>query len=201
MKDPYEVLNINPSASDEEVKKAYREMARKYHPDNYRDNPLSDLAQEKMKEVNQAYDSIMKMREGGSASRASSGSAGYSNTRPGGMGVYTQIRNAIDAGNLAAAEQMLNGLSNRTAEWYFLNGSIAYHKGWLDEAQRNYQMACSMEPANAEYRQALMYMQGGGPVNRQSNYGGGMSTCDCCSSLICADCCCECMGGNLIPCI
>ena len=65
MNDPYKVLNVSPSASDEEVKKAYRDLARKYHPDNYHDNPLADLAQEKMKEINEAYDTITKMRSGG----------------------------------------------------------------------------------------------------------------------------------------
>ena len=62
MNDPYEVLVIQPNATDEEVKNAYREMARKYHPDNYANNPLSDLVEEKMKEVNEAYDAIQKER-------------------------------------------------------------------------------------------------------------------------------------------
>ena len=62
MTDPYEVLNIPSSATDEEVKKAYRDLARKYHPDNYHDNPWADLAQEKMKEINAAYDTIQKQR-------------------------------------------------------------------------------------------------------------------------------------------
>ena len=64
MNDPYKVLNVSPSASDEEVKKAYRDLARKYHPDNYHDNPLADLAQEKMKEINEAYDTIQRQRHG-----------------------------------------------------------------------------------------------------------------------------------------
>ena len=54
MNDPYQILNIPPTATDEEVKRAYRDLARKYHPDNYHDNPLADLAQEKMKEINEA---------------------------------------------------------------------------------------------------------------------------------------------------
>ena len=62
MNDPYKVLNVSPSASDEEVKKAYRDLARKYHPDNYHDNPLADLAQEKMKEINEAYEEIQNQR-------------------------------------------------------------------------------------------------------------------------------------------
>ena len=66
MNDPYKVLNVSPSASDEEVKKAYRDLARKYHPDNYHDNPLADLAQEKMKEINEAYEQIQKQRRAGS---------------------------------------------------------------------------------------------------------------------------------------
>ncbi|MCL2367524.1 MAG: DnaJ domain-containing protein, partial [Oscillospiraceae bacterium] len=65
MSDPYKVLGVSPSASDDEVKKAYREQARKYHPDNYHNNPLADLAQEKMKEINEAYDAILRMRGGG----------------------------------------------------------------------------------------------------------------------------------------
>ena len=56
MKDPYSVLGVSQNATDEEIKKAYREQARKYHPDNYANNPLSDLAEEKMQEINEAYD-------------------------------------------------------------------------------------------------------------------------------------------------
>lgn len=67
MNDPYQILNIPPTATDEEVKRAYRDLARKYHPDNYHDNPLADLAQEKMKEINEAYDQIQKQRKASSA--------------------------------------------------------------------------------------------------------------------------------------
>ena len=65
MTDPYKVLGVSPSATDEEVKNAYRNLARKYHPDNYINNPLADLAQEKMKDINEAYDMIQKMRKEG----------------------------------------------------------------------------------------------------------------------------------------
>jgi molecular chaperone DnaJ len=203
MNDPYQVLGVLPSASDEEIKKAYRELARKFHPDNYHDNPLADLAQEKMKEINEAYDEILKQRQnGGSGRRANSSS--YRNYGNQGGTVYAQIRNAINMNNVQRAQQLLNEVpqGDRGAEWYFLMGSVAFRKGWLDEARRYYEIACNMDPGNPEYLQALSYMQSGGQAYRNvSHYGsGGLNTCDCCTSLICADCCCECMGGDLISC-
>ena len=72
MKNPYEVLGVSPNATDEEVKKAYRDLARKYHPDKYRDSDLADLASEKMKEINAAYEEIQKMRESGNTGNQNS---------------------------------------------------------------------------------------------------------------------------------
>ena len=81
-KDPYQILGVSPSASEEEIKAAYRELAKKYHPDNYADNPLADLAQEKMQEINEAYDTLIRERRqgrsGGSAYGASGSSSGQS---------------------------------------------------------------------------------------------------------------------------
>ncbi len=212
MNDPYKVLNVKPTATDAEIKQAYRDLVRKYHPDNYAQNPLSDLAEEKMKEINEAYDTIMKQRSGGGSSHSSSYSGGNSGGYGGGQeyrqsyggsGVFARIRQYIAAGNLTEAENMLNSVPDKNAEWYFLKGAIAYRRGWFDEAMKNYQIACSMDPNNFEYRQALNMMQNGGRAYRApQGYGGsGMSTCDCCTNLICADCLCECCGGNLIPCI
>jgi molecular chaperone DnaJ len=198
MNDPYGVLGISSNASDEEVKRAYRELARKYHPDNYQNNPLADLAEEKMKEINQAYDTIMKMRSGGSragSAGASSGgySGGYSGNSGGGSAIYAQVRAAINRGNLQQAETLLNQAPSGTAEWHFLMGSIAYRKGWLDEARQQYQMACNMEPGNMEYRQAFAFMQSGGQAYRPAGYGadnGMMGAADCCASMMCLNCLC-----------
>jgi len=205
MNDPYSVLGVSPDASDEDIKKAYRELARKYHPDNYHDNPLADLAQEKMKEINEAYDLIMRMRSGGSG--AGSGGARSGSYGPGagggGTGSFAEVRAAISMGDLNRAEAILRSITNRNAEWHFLMGSLCYRKGWFDEARRYYQTAVNMDPNNLEYRQALNYMNMGGyNAYRPAGYGthGGLTSCDICSSLLCADCCCECMGGDLIPC-
>ena len=156
MNDPYKVLNVSPSASDEEVKKAYRDLARKYHPDNYHDNPLADLAQEKMKEINEAYEQIQKQRRAGSgygAPRQSyygTTSNGYSSADP----TMQQIRLAIARGDISQAERLLNAVSDHNAEWSFLMGNVCYRRGWLDEAKRYFETACRMDPENPEYRQA-----------------------------------------------
>ena len=204
MKDPHSVLGVSPSASDDEVKKAYRDLARKYHPDNYHDNPLADLAQEKMKEVNEAYDQITKSRaQGGSGSGGSySTSGGYSGSYSSNTGGNNAIRAAINSGNIGYAEQLLNrpGMPH-DAEWHFLMGSVCYRKGWLDEARKYYQTAVSMDPNNAEYANALRIMSMGGNFYRPATYNrGGMDSCDCCTTLCAADCCCECLGGDLIGC-
>ena len=200
MRDPYVVLGVPSSADDEEIKKAYRELARKYHPDNYRDNPLSDLAQEKMKEINEAYNEVTKMRAG--ASRASPfGGRGVHDRRTG-SGEFDRIRAAINSGNLNLAEQLLNSSNERNAEWHFLMGSLYYRKGWIDDAGRYFRTAVSMEPSNTEYRQAMSYMNSGGQAYRhyRGSPAAGVDPCSCCTSLIAADCCCECMGGDLISC-
>ena len=195
MNDPYSVLGVKSNASDDEIKRAYRELARKYHPDNYQNNPLADLAEEKMKEVNEAYDAINKMRSGGGGYQ-SQGSYGYQNqsasySSTASSGVYAQVRQAINMGHLQQAEQLLQNAPAQNAEWHFLMGSIAYRKGWLDEASQQYQTAVNMEPGNPEYRQAYSMMQQGGNAYRPYGYSsGGMDSCDCCTSLLCLNCLC-----------
>ena len=206
MNDPYSVLGVSPNASDEEIKKAYRELARKYHPDNYQNNPLADLAEEKMKEINEAYETITKQRSGGGGSyqRPSGGYGGqsygggyqYSHQQSGSANpTYARIRNLINSGDLGTAERLLNEVPQKNGEWYFLSGSIAYRKGWLDEAMQNYSLACQMDPGNMEYRQALAMMQQGGQAYRPYGYGGTTDACDCCTTMMCVNCLCGGCGG------
>ena len=77
MKNPYEVLGVSPNATESEIKTAYRNLAKKYHPDKYTNSPLADVAEEKMKEVNEAYDAIMEMRKNGGNSNSYGNSGGY----------------------------------------------------------------------------------------------------------------------------
>lgn len=196
MRDPYTVLGVSSNASDQEIKKAYRELARKYHPDNYVDNPLADLAEEKMKEINEAYEAIQKQRSGGGGSyQSSSSSGGYQGGYQqqqygGGNPTYARVRNLINMGDLNTAERLLDEMPQHGGEWYFLRGSIAYRRGWLDEAMQNYSLAVQMEPNNMEYRQALNMMQRGGQAYRPYHSGGGIDSMDCCTALLCWQCLC-----------
>lgn len=192
MTDPYSVLGISPDASDDEVKRAYREMARKYHPDHYQNNPLADLAEEKMKEVNAAYEQITRQRAGGGYRNQGQQAyqQGYQQAYQGGGSVYARVRQAINQGDIGTAEQLLRNVGTQDAEWHFLQGSIAYRKGWLDEARQQFQLACSMNPNNVEYRQALAMMQQGGQAYRPYGYAAGPDACDCCTTLMCMQCLC-----------
>lgn len=196
MKDPYSILGVNKNASDEEIKNAYRELARKYHPDNYQDNPLSDLAADKMKEINEAYDAIVNSRRGKKSSYDGNFSGNNASSFP-------EIRSLISQNRLEQAQELLDGIpvGQRNAEWYFLNGTVLHRRGWFDQAYTSFATAARMEPGNMEYLNALnrAKAQANAGYNPYRSYGTS-SSCDCCTNLLCADCLCECMGGDLIPC-
>ncbi len=209
MKNPYEILGVPENASDEEIKKAYRRLAKQYHPDNYTDNPLKDLADEKMKEINDAYDTIQKMRAGGQGGGNRGGFYGDSRTGNGTSGAndtgFTRIRRLISAGRINEAETLLAGMrpEEKTAEWHFLMSLVLYRKGWLQDARNEINRACDMDPYNQEYRSFQQRMSSGSYSSPYSNVNinnSSCSGCDMCQALLCADCCCECMGGDCIRC-
>lgn len=200
MKDPYQILGVDRNATDDEIKTAYRNMARKYHPDSYGDNPLADLAEEKMQEINEAYDSIMATRRSGKKGGTGYGATNSANTD------FPEIRTLINQSRLEQAQELLDGVpvQNRNAEWYFLNGTVLYRRGWFYQAYTSFATASRMDPSNPQYRNAVNNAQRQSSRQQHNPYRTyntrNCDACDMCQAMICADCCCECMGGDLIRC-
>jgi len=192
MRNPYEVLEIKENSTTEEVKKAYRELAKKYHPDQYGDNPLKDLAGEKMRELNEAYDYLTKNSNG-------SGSGQFSSSK----NPYAAIRSNIQNGNIKAAEDSLNNMPAKDAEWNFLMGVISMQKGYHDNAYTYLNNARTQDPFNKEYRDAFNNLNNTNNSYRQTYNNRGMGNdgmCDVCLKLWCLDSICECFGGDCISC-
>lgn len=197
--DPYKILGVSPDADKETIDKAHKELVKKYHPDRYVNNPLADLAEEKLKEINEAYEMIKKSGKYGSSSN---GGGSYSHTG-GGYGDFANVRRLINAGQITQAESILDSMTTKTAEWFFLKGLCALQRGWHDRAYTYIQTAVTMDPNNSEYRS--YYQSFANRAQTYRNYGnqGGYSSndsLDCCLNLWCLDSCCECMGGDLISC-
>lgn len=198
--DPYEVLGVRQGASEEEIKAAYKELVKKYHPDKYQNNPLADLAEEKLQEVNEAYDMLMKNSAGSGSYGGSAYGSGYGQAQNARTTTpeFNQVRRNIDAGNLQGAEDMLNRSQNRNAEWMFLSGMVSYKKGWYDDAVNKVQQAVNMDPNNPEYSQALGQMLSVGRSYQNTAYGRGFSStedafCKALQCYCCADVCCDCI--------
>ncbi len=146
---------------------------------------------------------IQKQRQsGGSYSYTGGPSAGGSNT---GSPQFADIRMAIQRGDLTRADAMLDAISGRTAEWHYLKGMVLLKKGWYDGARQHFSTAAGMEPGNVEYANAYNTVNRSAGGYGQTFYGGqgganNANVCNMCSGLLCADCCCECMGGDCVPC-
>ncbi|MDO4568385.1 MAG: DnaJ domain-containing protein [Clostridia bacterium] len=205
---PYKVLGVSENATQEEIRAAYLALVKKYHPDKYKDNPLKELANERLKEVNQAYDMLQKRGR-----QSTSSQSGYSyGDAYGGGSAYTgegaaqfaQARAFISQNDLMSARRVLDSMSLHNAEWHYLYGIIYLRQGWYDKAHEYLSYAYQQEPGNSEYRNAYTTIKNASArTDRASGntvVGAPCSPCNACSTLLCADCCCECAGGDLIPC-
>jgi len=199
MTDPYKVLGISHNATNEEVKNAYRELAKKYHPDNYADSPMADVAEEKMKEINEAYDEILKIRAGKSSDNSGGNNnygGAYSSYNGGSVDPYfAETRQNINNGRIREAEAFLNSVptEKRNAEWCFLMACILTKKGYFFDALRFADTACNMAPENREFAALRdnLRRQSGSYGNMHPRNTAGCDMCDICSFLICLDCICR----------
>ena len=213
MQDPYRVLGVSPQATDEEVKKAYRALAKKFHPDV---NNGSAQAEAKMKEVNEAYSLIMKMRREGASGTGyggynTSGSYGYGGGY-GGYGGYSQAnphmqaaRNFIRSGRYQEAMHVLEEIMERNAEWYYLCGEASLGLGNRVAALNYARQAVSMDPNSFEYRALLSRLEGGARYYQTNGAGQGFGMptvlcgnplLSCCAINVLLNLLCGCCGGG-----
>lgn len=208
MNNPYKTLGVSEDASENEIRAAYLKLVKKYHPDKYSDPDLKEIANEKLVEINKAYELLSKR---GNTARDfdfdrdyGSGYSGSGSSYSGPFAAeFSRARAFISQNNLQAAKAVLDSVSIRNAEWFYLYGVIYLRQGWYDKANEFITMAYQQEPANTEYATAYRTLQNSGnPYTRRTNTGGmgSCSGCDMCTGLLCADCCCECCGGDLIRC-
>ena len=185
--DPYQVLGVNPGASDEEIKQAYRRLAKKYHPDR---NPGDEEAARQMQRVNAAYEQIQNKDQTGYESFR-----GYEEPSDGDR-YQTAAYQYIRYRRFQEAINTLNATQSRDARWYFL--SAVAHDGLGDQtiALEHMRRAVSMEPDNPEYLAALDRMEHGGAAYRQNaeNFRGFTMGGDPCTNL------CLCYLFNLFCC-
>lgn len=197
MNNPYEVLGLRPGASEEEVKKAYRSLSRKYHPDANINNPNKDKAEEKFKEVQQAYQAIMDGNTGGGSSAY--GYDPFNRARNFGGGTTQEesrlgaAQNFILNGMYQEALRTLADIEQRSGRWYYLSASANMGAGNQATAMEHINKAIQMEPNNMEYRRMQSRMQSGGDWynNRSFTYempnikGNGCCTSLCILTQIC----------------
>ena len=202
--DPYEVLGVSRGASDEEIKKAYRNLSRKYHPDANINNPNKDQAEERFKMVQQAYDQIMKEKEQGQGFYGGYGTGGFGgyqgNTSYGNSNYENYMRaaaNYIQTGHFREALNVLNSIENRNAMWHYYSAIANNGMGNNVSALEHARQACAMEPSNYHYRMLLSQLEGGGTwyrnqqgTYRQYNMGGSDICFKICMANMMCNCCC-----------
>lgn len=204
---PYKVLEVSENATQEEIRAAYLNLVKKYHPDKYTDTPLKELANEKLKEINEAYEILTKKSNSASSSSRSQSWGSYSGSGSAYSGPHSaefaRARAFINQNNILVAKQILDGIPLRNAEWNFLYGIIYLRQGWYDKAREHLSNAYEQEPGNAEYRNAYAAINNAGnPFSRgytsspRGQYNDSCSPCNICSTLICADCFCSLMRGG-----
>jgi len=211
--DPYKVLGVSPNASDDEVKAAYRKLAKKYHPDL---NPGDEYAARKMNEINAAYEQIKNPQPqndpfgyGGGYGYGYGYGGAYGSQNDNERSEIKAARNYIRARHFQEAVTALSGvpMSQRDGEWYYLHAIASYNMGNRVAALESARTACNMSPGNMQYRQLLEQIESGAAYydSQSSGFGfkginlngGNLCTTLCIANLLCNLCC----GGRFYFCI
>ena len=204
MSDPYSVLGISRGASADEVKKAYRKLSRIYHPDANVNNPNKAQAEEKFKQVQEAYNQIMYELEHGTSSYGGSSSYGsygsYGSSSGGDDPKLVAAINFVRNRQFNEAIIVLDEITDRNAKWFYVHAYACAGLGNIMRAKEDARIAVQMEPNNPEYINLLNQLEqtAGWYSGMGTGYGqAGAGTGSCCAQLLCFEllCHCCCCGG------
>ena len=200
-KNPFVVLGVEKDATQAEVQEAYERLREEYRQAIHNEGDEGKKAAKKLSELESAYRDAMEILAGGTEIK----------------GVYSVVSDLLKRRDYDGAQSALDKVSERDAEWHYFQSAVYHGKGWNYEAKAQLEMAINMDPGNKKYQDTLDRLKNheagaagaqGAAGDRQRSYDTyenmqgrrGASAGDCCASLLCADCCCECMGGDLIRC-
>lgn len=224
MKDPYKILETKIDATDAEIKQAFIKLKNKYDPDNYDKPNLKQIALEKTKEIEQAFDEIMNKRrldrlqsgkstvDSNSSNNSSSSYGSSTNNNSSTQPNFSHIETLINSDRLDEAQSLLNSVNenDRPADWFYLKGLLLFKRGWLEEALNFLNAAVRMDPTNRKYAATLQQIRwqrsgnfgpfGNNQARQQGAYPQTASCgfCDACMGMMCANTICSCCEDNAI---
>ena len=223
MRDPYDVLGVKPNDSDDQIKKAYRTLCKKYHPDMNIDNPNKEEYTLKFKEVQSAYEQIMDMRKNGYQYQRQNTSTTYNNYGPSyadfddvfnsffgqqryqneSDSSFNTVYNYIRQGNYRQALDLLDSISDHSAKWFYYSAICHNAIGNNITALEHARVACTMEPYNQIYQQLYQQLQLGTNNYQRAyrSYGSPMSSSNWCLQILIINMLCNCCCGTGVCCI
>lgn len=162
---PYEVLGVTEGASDQEIRKAYLLMVKKYHPDQFHEKLFQQTAEKKLVEINEAYDRLChRGNYSGGTKQGKKNAAPITNPQ------YYVIRDALRKNDLLRAWQLLEQIPDHDAQWYYLTGVVCLGRRQIHGALNRWERACHMDPGNAEYNEAYKQLRSmGKEMEQQKN--------------------------------
>lgn len=197
MQEYYEILGLNENATDEEIEQAYKNLKSKYQNDMFLEGDKGNEAAKNLTKIENAYYEIKSER------------ANKTNSQKTEFVDYGTISNAIKEGKLDVAQTYLDNITERDAEWHYLQSVIFYKKNWTNESKKQLEIAMSMDKNNEKYKDSYQkllkkmqyneqqFRSGNESYSAQGKQMGGdecgsMADCCatwCCMNLLCNACC------------
>lgn len=199
MREYYKILGVSETASDDEVREQYLKLKEKYSRERFYEGEIGNDAARNLTKLETAYSEVMRARK----ERFDNG---------GSYADFSQVENLLKEGKINDAQSCLDDITDRNAEWHYLQSVVFYKKNWINESKKQLEIALNMEPHNVKYADAYTKLKqkisfnenqfrsgnaGGAGINPEDRQMGGSATNDClsfcatwcCMNLLCNMCC------------